>query len=437
MKNPHVAFWRARGATGYQLIAWVNTSVTWLVYGLPMLICVFFAYSRGLRYGIGVGLLLLVSAQFSLQSERRDPSERRELIFTDRSYFGILRVTEEENYTGRYHLLMHGTTTHGLQCFETFDTRFKGNPEGRKRESLTYYHRRCPVGQVMDKLTAWPTVSVTPFAPSWASDTRLTASLVGLGASPLNLSAVPIEQLACAWSEPPYATIGLGTGTMASYGRPFQHVHYYEIDDHVREMSLPSEPGKEPLFTYIRDAQARGSEVRIFMGDARLRMTEPWKANAPVANAVQLDGGGPDYFYHVIVVDAFSSDAIPAHLITKQAIEMYFTKLAPGGILCVHTSNRHVDLVPVVADVADSLKLACKLGHWPPDSKKENQGVENTQDHTRGYYSSEWVMVARTDADLAFLDAPQYAGCWSRARRINLPPWTDDYSNLLSVFRWR
>jgi hypothetical protein len=437
-KNPLVNFWRARGVTSYpQLAAWINFTVTWLVYGLPMLICIFFAYSRGLRYGIGVGLLLLASANFNLQAERRDPSERRELIFTDRSYFGILRVTEEDNYTGKYHLLMHGTTTHGLQCFVTYDERlFKGNPEGRKRESLTYYHRRCPVGQVMDKLTAWPTVSVTPFAPSWASDTRLTASLIGMGATPFRFGVLPCAELVVCWSEPPYATIGLGTGTMASYGRPFQHVHYYEIDDHVREMSLPSDPGKEPLFTYIRDAQARGSEVRIFMGDARLRMSEAWKTDSPLKDSVQVVGGGPDNFYHVIVVDAFSSDAIPAHLITRQAIEMYFTKLAPGGILCVHTSNRHVDLVPVVADVADSLNLVCKLGHWPPEGKKD-QGTENTQDHTRGYYSSEWVMVARTAKDLEFLDGQQYAGCWSRARRINLPPWTDDYSNLLSVFRWR
>jgi hypothetical protein len=287
----------------------------------------------------------------------------------------------------------------------------------------------------MDKLTAWPTVSLTPFAPSWASDTRIVASLVGMGATPMNGTGLPMEQLADCWSEPAFATIGLGTGTMASYGRPFQHVHYYEIDDHVREMSLPPE-GREPLFTYMQDAIERGSEVRIFMGDARLRMSQPWQPNDPVDGYVQMKSGGPDNFYHVIVVDAFSSDAIPAHLITQQAIEMYFTKLAPGGILCVHTSNRHVDLVPVVANVADSLKLVSKLGHWPP-AGKDDKSEANRPDHDRGYYSSEWVMVARTESDLAFLDAPQYAGCWSRARRIGLPAWTDDYSNLLSVFRWR
>jgi hypothetical protein len=429
MKSPFVVFWHSLGMRGEALGGWAVQSITWVVYGLPMLVCVAFAYSRGLRYGLAIGLLLLVAANNALRTERR------ELIYTDRSYFGILRVSEQRDETGVYHLLMHGTTTHGLQCWETFDARFRGNPEGRKRESLTYYHRRCPVGQVMDKLTAWPAVSLTPFAPSWASDTRIVASLVGMGATPLNPTCLPMEQLTGCWSEPPFATIGLGTGTMASYGRPFQHVHYYEIDDHVREMSLPPE-GKEPLFTYIQDAVGRGSEVRIFMGDARLRMSQPWLPNDPVEGYVQLRSGGPDNFYHVIVVDAFSSDAIPAHLITQQAIEMYFTKLAPGGILCVHTSNRHVDLVPVVAGVADSLKLVCKLGHWPP-AGKDDKSEANRQDHARGYYSSEWVMVARTEDDLKFLDAPQYAGCWSRPRRIPLPAWTDDYSNLLSVFRWR
>jgi hypothetical protein len=425
----HNSFWAGLQRSGtIDIRSCITLTIAFAIYGLPMLICVLFAYGRGLRYGLAMGLLLLANAQNALGSDRR------ELIYTDRSYFGILRVSDQRDETGVYHLLMHGTTTHGLQCWEAYDSRYRNNPEGRKRESLTYYHRRCPVGQVMDKLTAWPKVSLTPFAPSWASDTRLTASLVGMGATPLNASCLPLTQLVDCWSESPYATIGLGTGTMASYGRPFQHVHYYEIDDHVRNMSLPPD-GSEPLFTYIQDAEKRGSEVRIFMGDARLRMSEPWLPDDPVGeHLVQSAAGGPDGFYHVIVVDAFSSDAIPAHLITKQAIAMYFTKLAKGGILCVHTSNRHVDLVPVVADVADSLNLVCKLGHWPPEKEK---GVENTQDHSRGYYSSEWVMVARTEEDLAFLNAPQYAGCWSRARRTSLPPWTDDYSNLLSVFRWR
>jgi hypothetical protein len=408
--NPLVRFWKSFITNPESLYSWVTFSLKWVVYGLPLLIALVFAYGRGLRYGLAVGLIMLAATNYSRSNERR------ELVFADRSYFGILRVSEDSNSSGRYHLLMHGTTTHGLQCQESND---KTNPNSRRRESLTYYHRRCPVGQVMDGLTWWPKVSDTPFSPSWASDARMPVSLIGMGAANVfGGSGLPLEQLVDCWSEPPYATIGLGTGTMASYGRPFQHVHYYEIDDHVRAMSLPPD-GSEPLFSYIQDAQKRGSEVRILMGDARLKMSTPYE-----------EGGGPDGFYHAIIVDAFSSDAIPTHLITQQAIKMYMQKLAPGGILCVHTSNRHVDLVPVVADVAHSLGLACKLGHWPPQGK---HGVEDTAVHGMGYYSSEWVMVARTADDLKRLDS----STWHPARRGNRPPWTDDYSNLLSVFRWR
>src|SRR5262249_14123983 len=150
------------------------------------------------------------------------------------------------------------------------------------------------------------------------------------------------------WSEPPYATIGLGTGTMASYGRPFQHVHFYEIDNLVKKLSLPPR-GSEAYFTYLQQAKDRGAEVQGLMGDARLRMAQPYKNFNEFGDTIKPDvllrdqsrdslvAGGPENFYHLMVVDAFSSDAIPVHLITKQAIEMYFAKLVPEGVLCVHT----------------------------------------------------------------------------------------------------
>jgi hypothetical protein len=140
--------------------------------------------------------------------------------------------------------------------------------------------------------------------------------------------------------------------------------------------------------------------------------------------------GGPDNFYHMIVVDAFSSDAIPRHLITKEAIQMYFKKLAPDGILCVHTSNRYVDLVPVVADAARELGLASVRGHT-------GGGKE------RGHFSSEWVMVARDQGILNKLKEPPTAAgqrdpYWSTP---SFTPgrhmWTDDYSNLWGALRKR
>jgi hypothetical protein len=303
----------------------------------------------------------------------------------------------------------------------------------------------------------------------WA-DARMPASLIGMGALNAGALNLPMEHLVDLWSEPPYATIGLGTGTMASYARPYHHCHFYEIDNLIRRLSLPvgglenyfalekmPREGKA-YFTYLQESLRRGANLQVLMGDARLRMAQPYK------NYYEdpLRGGGPEYFYHLMVVDAFSSDAIPVHLITKQAIQMYFKKLRPDGVLCVHTSNRHVDLVKVVADVTDSIrfnegegpnreiiyadngekKLVCKRGHDQAPGGRE-----------AGHYTSEWVMVARDSKYLDHLtDPPGYMEKLEReaARdRIRVEPywtdpspsltgrfvWTDDYSNLIAVLR--
>jgi len=180
----------------------------------------------------------------------------------------------------------------------------------------------------------------------------------------------------------------------------------------------------------------RGSQVTVRMGDARLRMARPY------ANIVENPetGGGPDDFYHMMVVDAFSSDAIPKHLLTKEAFQMYFQKLTEEGILCVHTSNRFVALPKVVADVATSLNLAYKLGH------------DQAPFGNMGQFNSEWVMVARKPEYLAHLRPPEgYQKAltataerdktksdepyWSVPTPASRYIWTDDYSNLWAVVR--
>src|SRR5262249_32909020 len=149
--------------------------------------------------------------------------------------------------------LMHGTTHHGLNYQE---------PRGLSRLATTYYHRKGPTGIIMEKLNWFP----GPQNTYWA-DNRMPASLVGMGAASLGVSTLPLAQLVDVWSEPPYATIGLGTGTMGSYGRPFQHVVFYEIDDKIRNFHLPPE-GRKPYYNYLQDAMARGSNVEVIMGDA-------------------------------------------------------------------------------------------------------------------------------------------------------------------------
>ena len=123
------------------------------------------------------------------------------------------------------------------------------------------------------------------------------------------------------------------------------------------------------------------------------------------------------------MLDAFSSDAIPIHLMTQQAIDLYLSKLAPGGLLVFHVSNRYLDLGPVVAALTRSRNLSCMALDDPMPSPIE------------GKDPSEWVVVARTPADFVGLskgsNARVLAGDAHRAM------WTDDFSNILSVFRWR
>lgn len=498
-KNPLVGLWTSFGFSLKTAMYLHPFTFYGLVYGVPMLLC-FLMATRPLRLGLGVAALFLANQSIETRFDQDV------IVHADRSYFGVLRVRERtrvnaetQEVVSRYTSLLHGTTHHGLN--------FQDPPEYR-RLATTYYHQLGPAGLVMDKYNWFqnrqppPSFPAPPNDPRTSlekqeskaylseiteyvlkvtdfhvkniqnnsSDARLPASLVGMGALS-GLTNMPVNQLVDLWSEPPFATIGLGTGTMAAYGRPYQHVHFYEIDNQVRRMSLPLDDST-PFFNYLQGAKKRGSLVQVRMGDARLRMAfnyEPFDEEKERES--KSIGGGPDNFYHMMVVDAFSSDAIPIHLITRQAIEMYFKKLVPEGVLCVHTSNRHVDLVPVVADVARSIQLPDPItGEKRPlvsrvanDKAPFPYHVYAAWGRDRPHFNSEWVMVARSDKILDQLKTPvgyeesvwrQYRAegydaviirdrislnYWSDPERRSTGrfAWTDDYSNVLGVFRWR
>jgi len=407
-------------------------------YVLPLLLCLPLM-DRPLRFGLALGGIILLHA---LSQSRL---ENRTLLYADRSYFGVLKVEKKEvgdsqgpaaltpqemelfgtkNPMTWYTYLMHGTTYHGQNYQE---------PPGLRRLATTYYHRLGPVGPIMDRFN-WFKDKID----TYHSDSRLPASVIGLG------TAGPLVQLVAAWSEPPYATIGLGTGTMASYCRPYQQITFYDIDQHIVNFSLPP-PGRERYFNYYHDAQLRGAKTEIILGDARLSMAEELPERATFYPK-------RDNYYWVIVVDAFSSDAIPVHLITEEAIQMYFSKIAEHGVLCVHTSNRHVELIKPVSDVAAKLGLRYRIG--------QDLGARSSRDEVndrRGLFSSEWIMLTRHEEDLpahekdlpinstfaecdAYMRRLQRAGeghlMWYTPAPPNMPVWTDDYSNLFSVFRW-
>ncbi len=202
------------------------------------------------------------------------------------------------------------------------------------------------------------------------------------------------------------AVIGLGTGTMAAYAESGQHYTFYEIDRAVKAISY----NPNPYFTYVADARERGAEVNIVLGDARLSLDRERASR-------------PEQKYDLIVVDAFSSDAIPVHLMTRQALQIFRAKLKEGGIVAFHTSNRYLDLNPVVANLASVEGMACLLGS---DDMTRNPAV--------GKSDSTWVLAAERDTDFGKL---LYDSRWLRlAPDWRISVWTDDFSNLREVFRW-
>ncbi|MFL6207862.1 MAG: spermidine synthase [Pyrinomonadaceae bacterium] len=198
---------------------------------------------------------------------------------------------------------------------------------------------------------------------------------------------------------PDVAIVGLGTGATAAYARANERWTFYEINPAVVGVARAPE-----YFTYL--INCAHAPVSVVLGDARLQLQR-----------------APGAAYGLIVLDAFSSDAIPVHLMTQQALDLYLSKLAPAGLIVFHISNRSLDLHPVVADLARSRNLACLVR----DDVQPNQ--------TEGKESSQWVVMVRKPEDMGTLlnDQRWHTLDGDANRRV----WTDDFSNILSIFKWR
>ena len=192
--------------------------------------------------------------------------------------------------------------------------------------------------------------------------------------------------------------VGLGTGTLAAFDRPGERWTFFEIDRAVVRLS------RNGTFTYLARC-APGARIRL--GDARLALAE-----------------APRRSFDLIAVDAFSSDAIPQHLLTDEAIGIYLRALAPRGVLLVHISNRYFDLEPVLAAAARARALAAALRHDVP------------QDRTVLSPSS-WVALSRDPASLARLEQARPDAPWQRLEPPAPQPWTDDHASILPYVRWR
>lgn len=193
--------------------------------------------------------------------------------------------------------------------------------------------------------------------------------------------------------------IGLGVGSMAAYARPDEEWTLFEIDPAVIRVANDAH-----WFTFLARCEARS--WRIVEGDGRLRLAEE-----------------PEEAFDLLVLDAFSSDAIPVHLLTREALRLYFRKLRPGGWLAVHISNRYLNLEPVVAALASDAGWVCR------SANDMHEG-----DHP-GKEPSHWLLLARREPDLKSLARHSL---WVPAdHRQPLTIWTDQRSSVFEVFDWR
>jgi hypothetical protein len=268
---------------------------------------------------------------------------KHDTIVAVRNFYGSLRVTEEQSsYPGAtVRTLMNGSIRHGTQIF--------GSDELR-RIPTTYY---------------------------------TSGSGVGLAV-----------RFCCGDRVRNIGVIGLGAGTLAAYGRPGDHIRFYEINPAVPAIA-------KDTFTYIHDSAA---QIEIVEGDARTSLARESPQN-----------------FDVLVVDAFSGDAIPIHLLTTEALALYRRHLKPNGILAFHISNRHVDLAPAIGLLADSAGMQARR-------------VSTGSTQQPGEYTSSWMLVT---ADPNFFAQPELSAVARLPEfRPDLRVWTDDYSALLPLIHW-
>jgi hypothetical protein len=194
--------------------------------------------------------------------------------------------------------------------------------------------------------------------------------------------------------------LGLGVGTVTAYGKPGDYFRIYEINPQVRDIA-------EKPFSYIARSDAK---IELVMGDARLSME-----NEPPQN------------FDVLIMDAFSSDAVPVHLLTKEAFDIYQRHLKPDGAILVNISNRYLDLRPVVENAARALDY--QVHHIDNED-----GDEDEEDAAWWLYASSWMILSK-NKEFMSRDALRYAASGPASPPKNIPLWTDDYTSMFNLLQ--
>ena len=289
---------------------------------------------------LSLGVLMAVTAAAAYEGL----SYHEDVLVSERGFYGVLRVKEYGSRGEPSHLrrLVHGTIMHGEQYLH----------EDRRSFITTYYQETSGIGLAIKSRHAQGPVRV--------------------------------------------GVIGLGTGTLAAYGRKGDIYRFYDIDPRVVTMA-------KEQFTYLSDSAAA---VEVALGDARLTLEREAPQN-----------------FDVLAVDAFSSDAIPVHLITKEALGVYLKHVKPDGIVAFHVSNRFLDLIPVVSRLSKEHGAHAVLVTDDPDD--EDDSLRSRTD---------WVLVSM---DPAALKRPAIVegGAKPAPERPEWRTWTDDYSNLIQILK--
>ena len=439
--------WLARHTTEVLAYCRLNIEITaktvvmFTLYALPCMVCFFFI-DRPIRFGLCVAAVLFVCYWRAAGVAGVEESHR--------SFFGIMRVEKyDEEYkpdghrdpftiplykpeelnreeailgvTGAmcwtvvsvdpieayqfkqpFYKLLHGTTLHGVQATKTWT---------------------IPVLDDVPLLTAmnpWTALAFHGMYSHWDMTQEPLTYYHRTGP----VGAI-VKRLRDIDPNGHIGMVGLGTGSVACYAKAGQKLTFYEIDKTIVKLV---EQGK--YFTYVNDAKKRGADVNIILGDAR----------------IQLESN--DEKYALLLIDAFSSDSIPIHLLTKQSMELYKSHLTEHGLLALHISNRYIDLEPVVARLAKDTGLEARL-------------FSDNNDDSSGKTRSSWVILAKTEADLSDtvlgeaadlrygavaggfgFDIYDNAGRgfyvfpWKKMDVVpEVDTWTDDYSDVLRVMR--
>jgi spermidine synthase len=282
----------------------------------------------------------LVALGVTLWMQARDTGSER--VYRSRNFYGVLTVYEHEKNQplSHYFLLQHGRITHGLQFADPVQATWP----------ISYYGKDSGIGLAVDALPAGP-------------------RRIGV--------------------------VGLGTGTMAAFGRAGDYLRFYEINPQVLAVATS-------WFSYLPKCLGN---VEVAPGDARLSLERE-----------------PPQHFDLLVLDAFSGDAIPVHLLTKEAFETYERHLNTNAIIAVHISNHYLNLEPVVVNLARQF-------HY----KLASIDYEEAEDEW-WLYGSTWVLLSRSEQVMS-LPAIRDAASMVSTNSTKVPLWTDDFASLFQILR--